>query len=72
MNGNQEISCVKGVLGPSSGTSWQIMLHIYLYILETTTKLLMLFQILRLHLTGLEKILFLDLGLAVTDINKEL
>ena len=35
---------VRRVVGPLSISSWQIMLHIYLCMLKTTTKLLMLFQ----------------------------
>ena len=33
----KEISFTKGVVGPSSGSGWQIMLHIYLHMLGTTT-----------------------------------
>ena len=54
------------MVGPSSGSSWQLYVTtIYLYMLGTTTTLSMLFQVLRLwlpvHLKG--RIL---LGLAVT------
>ena len=57
------------MIGPSSGSNWQLCVtNIYLYMLGTTTTLSMLFQVLELwlcvHLK--EKILFL--GLAVTEI----
>ena len=52
------------MVGPSSGSSWQLYVTtIYLYMLGTTTTLSMLFQVLKLK----ERILFL--GLAVTEIN---
>ena len=57
------------MVGPSSGSSWKnFVTHIYLY---TTTKLSMLFQVLGLWLPTctLERILFLDFGLAVTEVN---
>ena len=69
---NQDISYTKGGTEsgwPSSGSSWKnFFTHIYLY---TTTKLSMLFQVLWLWLPTctLERILFLDFGLAVTEIN---
>ena len=53
----------------TSGSSWQIMFHIY--VLETTIKLSMVFKFWGC-VTGthtLERILFLDLGVAVTEIN---
>ena len=58
------------MVGPSSGSNWQLYVTtIYLYTLGTTTTLSMLFQVLGLwlvvHLKG--KILFL--GQAVTQIN---
>ena len=65
----RKIGCTKGVVGSSSGSSWQTMLYIYL--LGTTIKLSMLFQVLHgVVVAGtLERILFFDLGLAVTEIN---
>ena len=58
------------MVGPSSGSSWQLYVTtIYLYMLGTTTTLSMLFKssevVLLVHLK--ERILFL--GLAVTEIN---
>ena len=58
------------MVGPSSGSSWQLYVTtIYLYKFGNTTTLSMLFQVLRLwllvHLKG--RIRFL--GLAVTEIN---
>ena len=64
------------MVGPSSGSSWQCYTIIYSFIYawnQCTTKLSMLFQVLGLWLlveSTLEKILFLDLGLTVTEINK--
>ena len=61
---------VQRVVGSSSGSSWQIMLHIYLY-----TCLVPLLNCQCGSSSGivatrtLERILFLDLGLAVTEIN---
>ena len=58
------------MVGPSSGSSWQLYVTtIYLCMLGTTTTLSMLFQVLRLCMVTctLERILFL--GLAVTEIN---
>ena len=58
------------MVGPSSGSSWQLYVTtIYLYMLGTTTTLSMLFsQVLEVVVTcTLERILFL--GLAVTEIN---
>ena len=54
------------MVGPSSGSSWQLYVTtIYLYMLETTTTLSMLFQVLRLWLPAYLKGRIL-LGLAVT------
>ena len=54
------------MVGPSSGSSWQLYVTtIYLYMLGTTNTLSMLFQVLRLRLATCT----LLLGLAVTEIN---
>ena len=59
---------VQRVVGSSSGSSWQIMLHIYLYtFLEPLLKLSMLFQVLGLWLLINLKEYSLSLGLAVTE-----
>ena len=59
------------VVSPSSGSSWQIMLHIYLY--ACLEPLLNCQCCLKFWGCGysytLERILFLGLGLAVTEIN---
>ena len=70
--GNQKISRreVQRVVSPSSGSSWQLYVTtIYLYMLETTTTLSMLFQVLWLWLLVYLKEGILFLGLAVTEIN---
>ena len=61
----------RGVVGPSSGSSWQIMLHIYLYTcLEPPLQNCQYCSSSGVVVTrALERILSLDLGLAVTEIN---
>ena len=58
------------MVGPSSGSSWQLYVTtIYLYMLGTTTTLSMLLQVLRLWLLVHLKERILFLVLAVTEIN---
>ena len=59
-------SLVWKVIGPSSHFSWRC----YNYMLATTTKLSMLFQVLVLWL-HFNEMFFLGLGLTVTEINKK-
>ena len=63
------------MVGPSSGSSWQLYVTtIYLYMLGTSTTLSMLFQVLELHVVTctLERILFLGLAVAEININFEI
>ena len=57
------------MVSPSSGSGWQIMLHIYLYMLETATKLSHDCAVSSSGVVATHTLERIDLGLAVTEVN---
>ena len=57
------------MIGPSSSSGWQIMLHICLYMLGTATKLSHDCAVSSSRVVATHTLERIDLGLAVTEVN---